>query len=71
MTVYVVNFKSTGETWHSAVCETFDVAKQVMAGYGITEERYGELGEGLWAYVSPTDPSQTASVWRREVVRAR
>ena len=68
-TVWVVRLLTTGEEWHSVVCYHPEAALSVMATYGITEVVSGNIKMSEFCrYVSATDPSQTASVHRKEVV---
>lgn len=64
--VYLVKFKTTGEVWHSCVCAGVKTAEIVMRGYGITSKTHEN--DGFAEYVSPTDPSQTATVSLQKLV---
>lgn len=75
MTVHLVHLKTSGEVWHTAVCENQQAAETVLQGYGITECVYGASAQSITyefqVWRSRVDPSQTASVVVRDVVMAR
>jgi len=61
--VYVIAMYSTGERWHTAVCETSQGAARVLNDRGMTRE-YGNDDSEYQDYRNPADISQTANVQR-------
>ncbi len=68
-TVHLVQLRSTGEVWHIAVCENLEAARQVMRGHGITALHYASDDQEFMEFRSALDPSQTATVSVRTIVR--
>ncbi len=61
--VYVIAMYSTGERWHTIVCETSKGAQIVLNGYAMTRE-HGNDDSEYQDYRNFGDISQTATVQR-------
>lgn len=68
MYVYVVTFKSTGETWHTAICANNNAVASVCKNHGIDTRTHGKLEDDNRIFASSKDPSQTAIVRLTKVI---
>lgn len=71
MHVYLVTFRTSGQVWHTAVCEdNMDAVLPVLASHGIRDLHWRSDDGEFQDYINPDDQSQTASVTRRRVCTA-
>lgn len=64
--VFLVNFKSTGETWQTTVCRHDEAVQSTLLAYNLTELVYGS--SNLYReYRDPKDHTQTAIVTNHKV----
>lgn len=67
MTVYVIRFQSSGETWKTTVCESDDTLFRILRNHSMV--RIYDSANGYWMeYQNPTDKSQTAIVVKHDVI---
>lgn len=62
MTVYLINFRSSGELWHSCVALNRNAVTRALASHGINQRVFGDECSEFEEFERADDKTQTATI---------